>query len=332
MPELRKDPILGRWVIIAQERAKRPSDLRVEPHPRAEGFCPFCEGHEDKTPLEIGAYRADGSQPNEPGWTVRVVPNKFPALEIEGHEDNRGEGIYDIMNGIGAHEVIIETPKHEVSPTALSDEHFRDVIHMYRERMLDLKKDERLVCSMLFKNVGITAGASLEHTHSQLIATPVVPKRVREEISGAEEFFRYRGRCVFCDMIKQELASRERVVVDNDEFVAFAPFAARFPFETWVVPKKHLSHFEDINDSALTAMASVLKTTLAKLEQALTDPPYNYIIHSAPYDADRLRHFHWHLEIIPRLTKVAGFEWGTGFYINPLPPESAAEFLRETSL
>jgi len=329
MPELRKDPVLGRWVIIAKERAKRPSDLRVEPQQRTSGFCPFDEGNEEKTPPEIAAYRPDGGQPNGPGWTVRVVPNKYPALQIEGDENNRGDGIYDMMNGIGAHEVIIETPRHEVSPTALADDHFRDVIYMYRERMLDLKQDRRLLCSMLFKNVGAPAGASLEHTHSQLIATPIVPKRLREEIAGAKEFFGFRGRCLFCDMIKQELATQTRIILENDEFVAFAPFAARFPFETWVLPKAHASHFEAIGDSTAGAMASLLKTTLMKLERALTAPPYNYIIHTAPYDAGPLRHYHWHLEIIPRLTKVAGYEWGTGFYINPLPPESAAKFLRE---
>ncbi|MBM4046217.1 MAG: galactose-1-phosphate uridylyltransferase [Planctomycetes bacterium] len=329
MPELRKDPILGRWVIIATERAKRPSDFKPEPAPVSRGFCPFCEGNEDKTPPEIRAYRQPGSRGNGPDWRIRVVPNKFPALQIEGDLDNRGDGIYDMMNGIGAHEVIIETPKHEVSLTPLSDGHVAEVLEAYRERLMDLKKDPRLACGMIFKNVGTTAGASLEHTHSQLIVTPIVPKRVVEEMDGAKQFYNFRGRCIFCDMIKQELRSQTRIVVSSDHFVAFEPYAARFPFETWVLPKVHSSHFEDLTEPQRFDLAVVLKRTLGKIEKALQMPPYNYIIHSAPFIEPSMKHFHWHFEIIPRLTKMAGFEWGTGFYINPVPPEAAAQDLRD---
>jgi UDPglucose--hexose-1-phosphate uridylyltransferase len=331
MPELRKDPIVGRWVIIATERARRPVAPKEDPEPEQVAYCPFCEGHEEKTPGEILAYRDRNSRPNEPGWRVRVVPNKYPALMVEGDLQKRGEGIYDKMNGVGAHEVIVETPAHVVSLTSLTEDNIREVLWVYRDRMVDLKKDPRLVYGMLFKNVGAAAGASLEHSHSQLIVLPIVPINVMEEMTGALSFYNYRGRCIYCDMMHQELASEKRVVLDTPNFVCFVPFASRFPFETWIVPKHHNSHFENIQKTEVDELGSLLKAALVKLERALDRPAYNYIIHTAPFDAQPQPHYHWHLEIIPRLTRVAGFEWGTGFYINPVPPEQAAAFLRETA-
>jgi UDPglucose--hexose-1-phosphate uridylyltransferase len=330
MPELRKDPIVGRWVIIAHERAKRPQNLR---HPiereNQTGLCPFCEGHEANTPPEITAYRPRGSAKDGPGWTVRVIPNRFPALKIEGSLNKRGEGIYDMMAGVGAHEVIIETPRHAVSMAEMHEENIREVLWVYRDRLLDLKKDTRLVHGMLFKNVGPAAGASLDHTHSQLIVTPIVPISVWEEMTGALEFYNYRGRCIYCDMVQQELSTERRVVLDTPHFTALCPYASRFPFETWIIPRNHSSHFENIPKPTLDDLGSVLRQTLRKLEQALDHPSYNYIIHTAPFDHQELPHYHWHIEIIPRLTRVAGFEWGSGFYINPVPPEDAAAYLRE---
>jgi UDPglucose--hexose-1-phosphate uridylyltransferase len=333
MPDLRKDPIVGRWVIIAHERAKRPHDFKGDAQLQPEGgLCPFCEGQEDKTPPEIIAYRERGARPNKPGWRIRVVPNKFPALRIEGQLNKRGDGIYDQMAGIGAHEVVIESPQHHVSMSTLSEDNIREVLWVYRDRLVDLKKDPRLVHGMLFKNVGAAAGASLEHTHSQLIATPIVPISVWEEMTGSLEFFNYRGRCIYCDMIHQELATESRVVLDTPHFTAFCPYASRFPFETWIAPKAHSSHFENIPKPGVDDLGSVLRQVLNKLELALDRPPYNYIIHTAPFDHQELPHYHWHIEIIPRLTKVAGFEWGSGFYINPVPPEDAAKFLREVDV
>jgi UDPglucose--hexose-1-phosphate uridylyltransferase len=320
--------VLGRWVIIATERAARPSDFKSEAQPPKSGFCPFCKGNEAKTPPEIMAYREAGSRPNEGGWRVRVVPNKFPALRVEGDLGKVGYGIYDMMNGIGAHEVIIETPEHQTSLAPLSEANIREVLWAYRDRLVDLKKDRRLVYGMVFKNVGSVAGASLEHTHSQLICTPIVPRTVVGEMNGAQEFFRYRGRCLFCDMIQQEVDSAKRVVLDGPQFVSFAPFASRFPFETWILPRQHSSHFENLQRMEVDELARTLKVVLTKLERSLENPPYNYILHTAPFNTADLEHFHWHIEIIPRLTKVAGFEWGTGFYINPVPPEKAAEFMR----
>lgn len=332
MPDLRKDPIVGRWVIVAKSRAKRPHDFESTPRLHAGAFCPFCEGHEDQTPGEIIAYRRPGSAANREGWRVRVVPNKFPALEIEGELHKRGEGIYDMMRGVGAHEVIIESPQHLLSTAELSEENLREVFWVYRDRLVDLKRDHRLVYGMIFKNVGAAAGASLEHTHSQLIVTPIVPINVWEEMTGSLEFYNYRGRCVFCDMIQQELATEKRVVLDTPGFLAFCPFASRFPFEAWILPKTHSSHYENIQKNGIEELSRVMQQVVAKIEAALDRPAYNYIIHTAPFDSQELGHYHWHIEIIPRLTKTAGFEWGSGFYINPVPPEDAAAFLRDVEV
>jgi len=331
MPELRKDPVLGRWVIISSERASRPDDFKdvcVKDRLKAPAFCPFCEGNEAKTPPEILAYRNPGSQPNGAGWRLRVVPNKYPALQVEGNLDKRGVGVYDRMNGIGAHEVVIESPKHVESVTELDVETIRDCFVACRDRLLDLRRDSRMACAMIFKNVGAAAGASVQHSHTQIIVTPVVPRTVQQEMEGSKKFFDYRGRCIFCDIIEQERADGVRIVADHGNFVAFHPYASRFPFETWVVPRRHSSHFEDIHGAEAAELAHVLKSSLAKIERALGHPPYNYMIHSTPLSMPKLEYYHWHIEIIPRLTKVAGFEWGTGFYINPVPPESAAEFVR----
>ena len=332
MPDLRKDPIVGRWVIIAESRAKRPHDFDTTPGRHRAQFCPFCEGNEDKTPGEIIAYRKPGSQANREGWRVRVIPNKFPALEIEGELNKRGEGIYDMMRGVGAHEVIIESPRHLVSTAELSEEQLREVLWVYRDRLVDLKKDPRLVYGMIFKNVGAAAGASLEHTHSQLIVTPIVPIYVWEEMTGSLEFYNYRGRCVYCDMIQQELASEKRIVLDSPGFLALCPFASRFPFETWILPKPHSSHYENIQKNGVDDLSGVLRQVISKIGVALDQPAYNYIVHTAPFDTQELGHYHWHIEIMPSLTKTAGFEWGTGFYINPVPPEDAAAFLREVEV
>jgi UDPglucose--hexose-1-phosphate uridylyltransferase len=331
MPELRKDPIVGRWVIISTERGKRPVPPKLAPEPPP-ASCPFCEGNEANTPQEILAYRHRESRPNERGWRVRVVPNKFPALGFEGELRKRGDGIYDKMNGIGVHEVIIECPHHETSMAPLPEENIREILWVYRDRLVDLKKDPRLSYGMVFKNVGSAAGASLEHSHSQLIVTPIVPINVWEEMDGSLEFFNYRGRCIYCDMVHQEESAEKRVVLDSPSFISFAPYASRFPFETWVLPKNHNSHYENIQKNEVDELGTVLKTILCKIESALNKPAYNYIIHTSPFDTQLLPHYHWHIEIIPRLTRVAGFEWGTGFYINPVPPEQAAEVLRETKV
>lgn len=330
MPELRKDPITGRWVIIATDRAKRPTDfVREKVQIHGGGFCPFCYENESKTPPEILAYRPDGSSRNTPGWTLRVVPNKFPALDIEGTLNRQGEGVYDKMNGIGAHEVIIETPNHQKTIATMDVRAVEDVLWAYRDRILDLKKDRRFKYILIFKNHGEAAGASLEHTHSQLIALPVEPKRVAEEVHGSKEYYNYKERCIFCDILRQESESGVRVISENDSFMCVAPFAPRFPFEMWIVPKGHQSAFEESQKFEFEQLAPMLKEMLARLDKVLDSPAYNYIIHTSPLPDVSNEYYHWHLEIMPKLTKVAGFEWGTGFYINPTPPEESAKFLRE---
>ena len=329
MPELRKDPIHGMWVIISTERSRRPSDFVSEERRSIGGFCPLCEGNEDRTPPEIIAFRDNGTPPNSPGWSLRVVPNKFPALRIEGDLAREGEGVYDKMNGIGAHEVVIETPQHSGTLATMSLKAVENVLWAYRERIIDLRRDQRLQYVLVFKNHGVAAGASLEHSHSQIIALPIIPKRVKEEIEGAKTYFHYKDRCVFCDIIRQELQKKSRVIIENKLFVSIAPFASRFPFETWVLPKTHHPSFEHMGPIHYEQAAQILSETLHRMNQVLDDPPYNYIIHTSSFPELDRDYYHWHFEIMPKLTKVAGFEWGTGFYINPTPPEEAAEYMRE---
>jgi UDPglucose--hexose-1-phosphate uridylyltransferase len=261
-----------------------------------------------------------------------VVPNKFPALRVEGNLNRQGEGVYDKMNGVGAHEVFVETPEHSLTFGELPEKQAEDLFWAFRDRIVDLRKDRRLTYVLIFKNHGEAAGASLEHTHSQLIALPVVPKRVREEMDGAKRYFDFKERCIYCDIVRQEAETGPRVVLETDHYLAIAPYASRFPFETWILPKKHDSHFEEIEASSIQNVAGVQRTIIRKIDKALERPPYNMMFHSAPIPEGRMAHYHWHIEIIPKLTKIAGFEWGTGFYINPTPPEIAAKFLRDAGL
>lgn len=280
------------------------------------------------TPPEILGYR-QGGQPNDPNWTLRVVPNKFPALRIEGELGKAADGIYDRMHGIGAHEVVIESERHDVDLFDLPEKRFEDVLWAYRDRLLDLKKDSRFKSVLIFKNHGAAAGASLTHSHSQLIALPVIPKRVMEEMNGCREYYRFRDRCLFCDIVVQEMDQKVRIVEETGEFLAFSPYAPRFPFETWIVPKRHQCAYEMIEGDQAKALAAVFRRTLRRLNLALENPPFNFIVHSAPFSERAADFFHWHIEIMPKLTKVAGFEWGSGFYINPTPPEESAKYLRE---
>lgn len=329
MPELRKDPITGRWVVISTERSKRPGEfLREHVVPRgARGDCPFCPGHEARTPPEILAYRDQRGE-----WQLRVVPNKFPALRVEGDLGRAGDGLYDKMNGVGAHEVIIESRDHCISLAELPEKRVEDLFWAVRDRMLDLKRDQRLRSILVFKNHGAAAGASLEHTHSQLIALPVIPKRVQEEIEGAHRHFQYHDRCVYCDIVRQESEDLSRVVLNTEHIQVICPYAPRFPFETWVVPRAHASHFENAESEQIANLAWAVRTTLRKMAKVLEQPAYNFIIHSAPVQENPMAHYHWHVEIFPRLAKSAGFEWGSGFHINPTAPEESAQFLRDASI
>jgi UDPglucose--hexose-1-phosphate uridylyltransferase len=339
MSELRKDLISGRWVIIATERSKRPDDFRPaagEAIPEPVGFCPFCEGNEGKTPPEVFALRKAGTAPDTPGWTVRVVPNKFPALTPGPPPPRASEGIFQSMEGRGVHEVIIENPKHALELADLPPAHIRDVLEVFQLRIRAIQRDLHYQYVQIFKNKGKEAGASLSHPHSQIVATPIVPKRVKEEIYGADRLFRSFKECGFCRIIQEEEAARTRIIARNTQFTVVAPYASRFPFEMAVFPKRHSAFFADVRAEELPALAEILKLVLLRLKDTVGDPPFNMVLHQAPNPALSLQGWpdihlksHWHLEIIPKLTKVAGFEWGTGFYINPVPPETAAQFLRE---
>jgi UDPglucose--hexose-1-phosphate uridylyltransferase len=275
------------------------------------------------------AVRPDGSPPNGPGWKVRVVPNKFPALRLDERLEVTGYGNYDMVRGFGAHEVVIESARHVTSPVEMPAEDFALVVRTCAERSRALSADERLAYVIIFKNVGQTAGASIEHSHSQLIAVPVMPKRVQEEMASCREYFGERERCLFCDIIERELRLGERVVLESDDFVVLTPFASRFPFEMWMLPKVHAGRFFEMDSRCCLNAARTLQEVLGRLDICLQQPPYNYVIHTAPAAGRDAASYHWHIEIIPRVTQVAGFEWGTGFYINPMPPEHAARYLRE---
>lgn len=342
MPEIRHDPIQKRWVIIASERSRRPTDFSVSQEPRTKpDFCPFCEGNEDKTPPEITALRKKGDPPNSPGWKTRVVPNKFPALIIEGNLDRSGDGPYDTMNGVGAHEVIIDSPYHEKEIFDLEIPQITNIVTMYRDRLTDLMKDPRFKYVLIFKNSGSVAGASLSHPHSQIIATPVTPRTVGIELLSAQAHFLNKERCLFCDILAFEMKEGKRIVWANDDFVVLVPYASRFPFEMAIYPRQHQSDFSETTDRQLQSFSSAIKATLTKLSKVLHNPPFNYLIHTQPntktqfvrpgYWTTVSYDFHWHLEIIPRVTKLAGFEWGTGFYICPTLPEEAASALREVN-
>jgi len=334
VPELRKDPITGRWVIISTDRSKRPSDFSRERAIIKGGqFCPFCPGNESKTPPEILAYRSsENGKRDTPGWNLRIIPNKFPALGIEGHLDRQADGMFDKMNGIGAHEVVIETPNHMEHLATMPVKQVEDVLWAFRDRILDLKQDRRFKYILVFKNHGEAAGASLEHPHSQLIALPILPKQVVEELEGAKRYFANKERCIFCDIIRQEMETRVRIAAENPDFVTISPYAARFPFETWILPKRHESAFENSPRNFYENLARMLRNILAKALHVLDSPAYNLVLHTSPIEENTNDYYHWHLEIMPKLTKTAGFEWGTGFYINPTPPEEAAKFLREASV
>ena len=330
MPELRRDPVVGRWVIIDSDHTKGPLDFPKEDNtPTRQAICPFCPGREHQTPQEVDAVRPLKSLPDTPGWLVRTVPNKFPVLISDGDLEKEGIGLYDQMTGIGAHEVLIEGPDHDKSLTELTKEEMQAVISQYQARFRYLAKDSRFKYVILFKNFGSSAGATVEHTHSQIIALPMVPKTVLEELKGAEHYHQYRGRCVFCDMISQEYQDKERIVAENTTFLAFCPYAPRYAFETWIIPKGHSADFVSADETIQSHLAQILQEVLRKIKNVLGNPSYNYYFHTAPIGQSNLPYYHWHIEIIPKLTRSVGFEWGTGLHIVPTFPQDAARFLRE---
>lgn len=334
MPDLRKDPIVNRWVVVNVETPALPQAYGIKPFSwKGDKGCAFCYGNEHLTPPEIEAISETWRAPNTPGWNVRVVPNKFPALKIEGDLDKRAIGMYDVSNGIGAHEVIIDSPHHYKGIPEFTNLETEYMLKAYRSRALDLRKDKRFKYLLFFKNVGAEAGASLEHGHSQLIALPMVPKNVLDEVRGARHFYEYRERCIFCDMIAyEEENGKERIVCENEDFVSFCPLSSRFSFEVWIIPKEHSMDFGAMNDERIKNLALMLKGSLSRLKKVLGEHPYNYIIHTSPVNTETHPSYHWHIEIMPKLSRVAGFEWGSGFYVVSTPPEVAARYLKEATV
>jgi UDPglucose--hexose-1-phosphate uridylyltransferase len=318
--------VTGRWNIVVLDKIADVSDFKPEPHPKDPQGCRFCYGNESETPYEIIAHRKYGP-PNSPGWTVRVLPNKYPALRIEGDLVKEGIGVFDMMSGIGAHEVIVDTPDHFRDMADLTCAEMEEVVWAYLARSTDLRRDKRFKYVLIFKNYGSSAGASLEHPHSQLIALPIVPKVVQEEIDGAAKYYDYKERCVFCDMLRQEQADKDRIIYDGRYFTAFCPYVSRFSYEVWILPKRHQSDFANLQRDCVSDLARSLRDCLAMIKGLLSDPSYNFIIHSSPINGHDREDYHWHIEIMPKLAKIAGFEWGSGFYINPVPPEIAAKNL-----
>jgi UDPglucose--hexose-1-phosphate uridylyltransferase len=338
MPELRKDPIVGRWVIIATERARRPGNF-VDPsvHTTPAEDCPFC--HDKGTEEEVYSLK----DPQDPSKSkIRVLKSGTPLFSENGTLHRRGQGLYDVCDSVGTHEVVIETPEHIANMADLSVEQIKSVFETYALRINHHKDNPTFQYALAYKNYGRAAGSRhIGHARSQIMGTPVNPIRVKDKISGAKKYFEYHDRCLFCDMIAQEKRSSERVILETAEFLAVTPFASRFPFEVWILPKRHSCDFADGIAGHEADLAKMMKELLLRIKVGLDDPAYNYVIQTAPFRLENSgglkyrtieQDYHWHIEVMPRLTQVAGFEKGTGFYICPIPPETTAKFLREIKI
>lgn len=346
MQELRKDPIIGRWVIMATSRARRPGNF-INPNesdlidPKKEQ-CLFCQGQEHLTGPEIFSIRDKASKPDATGWKVRVVPDQKPILKAFIDFKRSTHGLYSVLDGKGADEIVVETPEHVANMADLQADQIASVIKAYTHRINDLEKDERLKYVLAHKNYKWSRDQeNITHAHSEIIATPVTPMRIKEELKGAKKYFDYHDRCIFCDLIKQEKEMNQRIVLEDEHFLAMVPFASRFPFETWILPKRHHCSFPRGIQGLELDLAKILKQVLLKIKIGLGDPAYHYVIHSAPFldkerrsasDCTLEEDYHWHIEVMPRLTHAAGFEKGTGFYICPIPPEAAAQYLKEVEI
>jgi UDPglucose--hexose-1-phosphate uridylyltransferase len=328
MPELRQNFFTKEWVIIATDRAKRPEELAtrrpVQTVPSFVESCPFCPGNESKTPPEIMRYPANTAEP----WAVRVIPNKFAALSRDVQPTRNLQDVWRRIEGFGFHEVIIDSPDHSCCMALLSDEQVARILRVYKERYSLLGMDRRINHVTIFKNHGVDAGASLQHPHSQLIATPVIPSQVRHRLHEALRHYDDDGNCMFCHMVEREIAEQTRIVQKSELFVAMEVFASATPFATHIFPLRHMASFGDISAAEISDLARVLRNLLAKLYVGLENPDLNFTVRSGPSDYGSARHFHWYVSVIPRLTRTAGFELGSGMFINTVLPEAAAEFLR----
>ena len=316
MSELRKEPVLQRWVVIMKNH-----------HPQRLERCPFCPGNEPDTPPEVYAIRPGSSKSDTPGWTVRVVPNKYPFLRIEEEPAKRAYGLYDRMNGVGAHEIVIETPEHIQHFGTMEVSQLEGVLKAYRARLLDLRRDTRFKHIVIVKNHGPSVTA-LPHPHSHIVAFPIVPRRIDEELKGTLNYSQFHDRCIYCDIIGQESSRNERMVMETGLFASFTPFAPRYPYETWILPKKHASDFGQISDAEIADLAKLLRGVFSCVRTALSDPHYSLALHSSPLQEQHRPQYHWHFEVRPRVEVVHGFEWATGLFIHTIPPEEAAAQLK----
>lgn len=337
MPEMRRDLLTQKWVITGTKTEEDFLTSLKSQQKKIQGGCFFCEGNESQMLPEIYSIRKFDTQPNTPGWQVRVVPAKSAAFKIEGEMGKVGRGIYDLMNNIGAHELIIESPRHIKNICDLPVEQILLVLRIYQSRLRDLDNDERLRYALIFKNQRPKSPFRYGHTHSQLAALPLTPKTVKDELISAKEYFSYKERCLFCDIIRQEQKDTSRIVAENPDYIAFVPFAAKFAFELSILPKKHNADYRQENESSLKNLAQILKVSLFKISAALNDPPLNYILHTIPYMRPVQGYwktifsdYHWHIEVYPQINEITGFEWGSGFHIQPLLPEICARILRDS--
>jgi len=331
MPELRHNVITREWVIFAPERAKRPEEFakKHKENRTSQAYaptCPFCPGNEKMTPPETYVV------PDTTGWRVRVTPNKYPALDYVGERRRWVRDIRRTVTGVGIHEVIIETPVHNRITALLDDCEVELVIQTYLHRFKFASADPRVEQVTIFKNHGEGAGTSIEHPHSQMIATPVITSQLRDRLINALKHFDEFGECIFCRVLEMELKDQIRVVFETEHFVSFVQFASQTPFSMLVMPRRHMACFAEIGDSEAADLARNLRRTLAKLHLGLNDPDFNYVVRTAPSEYTGVKYYHWYVSIIPRLTQVAGFELGSGMFINVSLPEDNAKFLREVKV
>lgn len=329
MSEIRQDPTTKEWVIIATERRKRPSDFvkNVSKGSRPEFVksCPFCPGNENMTPESSLVW------PASPGaWQVRVFANRFPAVKPDGDASRSVEcGLFLGMDGIGLHEVIVETPAHNRPMALMNDSEAEALLRVYQERYKAIAATGLAKSIIIFKNHGEGAGTSLEHPHSQIVATAVVPRHMRMQYEVAISYFDDHGRGLYSDLAASELEAGQRIVMDTAGYTVFHPFASHRPFETWIMPRAKQASFAEASPEDLKALAPVLRTTLLKLYRGLDDPDFNYVIDSSPVGEERADFYQWHIRIIPHVTEAAGFEIGSGIYINTALPEETARFMSD---
>ena len=331
MTQLRRDPIRGHWSIIAPGRTRRPDEYDVKViKPTLEGQCPFCPGNEGMTPLEIDSVRPSPSEPDSPGWAVRVVPNQYPAIgaQDERHDTIPASELFRVRDGVGAHEIVIATPEHGRRASQFGVDQWDKVLAACQYRLQELARDRHVKQVMLFQNHGAGAGASRAHAHFQILALPMVSTALAHEVLNGRSYFNRKECCLFCDVLKSELGFGVRVVSEDDAFVSLAPWASRVPYELCIMPRSHRASFLDIGAPERHRLARHLRDILHRLEKLFGELPYNWVLHSVPVREHNPRIFHWHIEVIPRLGQMGGYELGSGGYINSTTPEAAAEDLR----